>query len=104
MREVRHRQGQGGKEEKAEEISIGIIFCFVVISFDIFILSGVVESQLMFASLISFTVHVLHCCTVTCGSSGDTLCTVHFTKPVCLNVKFSSSAVVEEGRNCNTCG
>jgi hypothetical protein len=26
VREVRHRQGYGGKEEKAEEISIGIIF------------------------------------------------------------------------------
>ena len=72
MREVRRRKGHGGKEEKAEEISIGIIFCFVVISFDIFILSGVVESQSLFAFCISFTVHLLHWCTVTCGSSGDT--------------------------------
>jgi len=65
VREVRRRQGHGGKEEKAEEISVGIIFCFVVISFDIFILSGVVESQSLFSFCVSFTVHLLHWCTVT---------------------------------------
>jgi hypothetical protein len=98
VREVRHRQGHGGKEGKVEEVSVGIIFCFGVITFDIFILSGVVESQSLFTFCISFTVHLLYWCTVTCGNSGDTLCIIHFTNPVCVNVKFSSSDVVQEGR------
>jgi hypothetical protein len=52
VRGVRHRQGHGGKEEKVEEVSVGIILCFVVISFDIFILSGMVESQSVFRFII----------------------------------------------------
>jgi len=79
VREVRHTQWHGGKEGKAEKISIWIIL-FVVISCNIFILLPVLFTfcQVWYSHnhCFHFVFHSLCICctgvTVSCGSTGET--------------------------------
>ena len=78
--EVRHTQRHGGKERKAEEISIQINFCFLVISCNIFILLPALFAfcQVWYSHnhCFHFVFHSLCICctgvTVSCGSTGET--------------------------------
>ena len=80
VREVRHTQRHGGKEGKAEEISIWITFCFVVISCDIVLLLPVLfafgQVWYRYNHCFHFVFHSLCICctgvTVSCGSTGET--------------------------------